>query len=172
MQAQDNAFFEEYKRLDRLCGDMYSCQNGVSTYIAEMEQKANQGRYRVSSWNADYKMLKHVRWVRNQIAHDTGTYRHSEPADLESVKSFYRRILSGQDPLTLLRRAAEAQRKTAQKKAAPRQREREALYRPQPPVFVQPAKKAKRSGKGALVLIALGLALLLLALYLKFPAYF
>lgn len=37
MQPLDNEFFEMYKRLDNLCGDMYSCRHGVSKYISEME---------------------------------------------------------------------------------------------------------------------------------------
>lgn len=113
MQPLDNDFFEEYKRLDRLCGDMYACQNGVSAYLAAMESKAAQGQARVACWNSDYRMLKHVRWVRNQIAHDSGNCQLSEPSDLAFVQDFYSRIFSGQDALTLLRKANEhAQRRT------------------------------------------------------------
>ena len=36
MQAIDNEFFEAYKRLDRLCSDIYGCRNGVSQYIEDM----------------------------------------------------------------------------------------------------------------------------------------
>ena len=65
-------------------------------------------------------MLKHVRWVRNQIAHDSGAYQISEPSDLEFVLNFYERIFSGQDPLTLLRKAteAEAERRKRQARSA------------------------------------------------------
>ena len=115
----DNEFFEEYKRLDRLCSDMYSCQNGVSEYITQMENRSDQGTYRVSSWNADYKSLKHIRWIRNQIAHDSATCQISEPEDLEFVQDFYERIFAGRDPLTLLRKAVEAE--PAQRKQQGRQ---------------------------------------------------
>lgn len=37
MQPADNEFFEEYKHLDKLCGDMYSCRNGISEYIDQMD---------------------------------------------------------------------------------------------------------------------------------------
>ena len=37
MQAIDNEFFEAYKRLDRLCSDIYGCRNGVSQYIEDMD---------------------------------------------------------------------------------------------------------------------------------------
>ena len=29
MNERDNVFFEEYKHLNKLCGDMYLVQNGV-----------------------------------------------------------------------------------------------------------------------------------------------
>ena len=103
----DNEFFEEYKRLAKLCSEMYSCQNGVSEYISQMEIESYRGQYSISSWDSDYKMLKHVRWIRNQIAHDAGAYQISEPNDLIFVKNFYKRILSGNDPLTLLMKSTE-----------------------------------------------------------------
>ena len=37
MEQIDNKFFEEYKRLDKLCGEIFSCRNGVSEYITQME---------------------------------------------------------------------------------------------------------------------------------------
>ena len=43
MQPLDNEFFEEYKRLDHLCADMYSCKNGVSQYIEDMESRIPKG---------------------------------------------------------------------------------------------------------------------------------
>ncbi len=108
MNELDSEFFEAYKSLDRLCSDIYSCLNGVSEYIRDMESKASVGRYKISSWESDYKQLKHVRWVRNQIAHDSSISRISEPADLDFVRDFRKRILSGGDPITLLRKAVEA----------------------------------------------------------------
>ena len=107
MQPADNEFFEEYKHLDKLCGDMYSCRNGISEYIDQMDIKSYKGSPLIPSWNSDYKMLKHIRWVRNQIAHDSGSYQVSEPEDLEFVRNFYDRIFSRQDPLTLLRKEEE-----------------------------------------------------------------
>ncbi len=51
MQAIDNEFFEAYKRLDRLCSDIYGCRNGVSQYIEDMERVSYQGRLAIPSWN-------------------------------------------------------------------------------------------------------------------------
>ena len=108
MYIDDMDFFEAYKRLAKLCSEMYACNNGVSEYISEMERLSSQGKHRVPSWNNDYMMLKHVRWVRNQIAHESDSYQISEPEDLEFVQDFRSRIFSGNDPLTLLRKAIES----------------------------------------------------------------
>jgi len=104
MQELDNKFFEEYKRLDKLCSEILSCQNGVSEYILQME-RTSSGQYKISSWNDDYKKLKHLRWVRNQIAHNTSGYMISEETDLLEVIDFYDRIMSQNDPFAQLWRA-------------------------------------------------------------------
>ncbi len=51
MDELDQAYFEAYKRLDRLCSDMYRQPNGVSQYLTDMEAQAGAGfqhRQRVS----------------------------------------------------------------------------------------------------------------------------
>ena len=50
----------------------------------------------VDSWDYDYKMLKHVRWVRNNIAHGNGSSECSEN-DIKYVKDFYQRIMQQKD---------------------------------------------------------------------------
>ena len=109
MNQRDNTFFEAYKRLDRLCRDILNCQNGVSEYIQQMD-KTPQTQYTVTNWEKDYKMLKHIRWVRNQIAHDTSDAPFSTEADLEFTNAFYDRIINQNDPFSHLRKAE--QRKT------------------------------------------------------------
>lgn len=107
MQALDNEFFEAYKRLDRLCSDIYGCRNGVSQYIEDMERASYRGRFADSSWEQAYKTLKHLRWVRNQIAHDSGEIQICEECDIQDVSDLYDDIMSGCDPLTQLRRYRE-----------------------------------------------------------------
>ncbi len=164
LQLADNEFFEEYKYLDKLCSDMYSCQHGISEYISQMEHKAHQGKYRIPSWNSDYKMLKHVRWVRNQIAHDSGAYPISEPEDLAFVRNFHSRILSGQDSLTLLRKSidAESDRQRQQKKQQPN-----PVSTPDIPRPYTPQKKSSRSWIGVLIGIGI-LALILIRFYMSY----
>lgn len=161
MHIADNDFFEEYKRLEKLCSEMYSCQNGVSEYIAQMERHAYKGQFSVSSWNNDYKMLKHVRGVRNQIAHDSGSYQISEPEDLDFVQEFHSRIYSGSDPLTLLRKAIESEdslRKQQKKQSTTQVQTPTELY------TYRPVQKKSRAWIGVLVGVAI-IALILLILY-------
>ena len=105
MGPLDNEFFEEYKRLDWLCSDMYSCKNGVSRYIEDMESRSRREASSILVWYTDYKLLKHLRWIRNRIAHETDNYQISSESDLQNMRDFYERILSGQDPIALLEKS-------------------------------------------------------------------
>ena len=161
LNLADNNFFEAYKRLDKLCSEMYTCQNGVSEYITQMERRTNIGQYRVPSWNDDYKQLKHIRWVRNKIAHDSGSLQISDAGDLDFVQDFYTRIFTGSDPLTMLRKANEAKHKNLS-----RQKKQQKIYVEEPTVVYTntPNKKKSRSWIG--ILLALGIiALAFLILY-------
>ena len=104
MQQLDNEFFEAYKRLERLCSDMYGYRSGISQYIAEMECQPYRDQLAIPLWDQSYKQLKHLRWVRNQIAHDSGAVQICTERDIRDVNSFYHDIISGQDPLTTLRK--------------------------------------------------------------------
>ena len=64
MQATDQAFFEAYKRLDRLCSDAFSCRNGVTAYIDEMNRCSPRGRRLVPGWEQDLSTLKALRHLR------------------------------------------------------------------------------------------------------------
>ena len=107
MQALDNEFFEAYKRLDRLCSDIYGCRSGVSQYIEDMDEASYLGQLAVPLWGQAYKTLKHLRWVRNQIAHDSGQILICDESDIQDVNDFYDDIMSGRDPLAQLRRYRE-----------------------------------------------------------------
>lgn len=100
------SFIDSYKRLEKLCSEMYGDPHGLSTYIDEMAGKPN-GSYYVSGWNEDLKQLKHYRWVRNQIVHEPGCTEENmcEPGDVQWLDNFYSRIMSTDDPLALYRKA-------------------------------------------------------------------
>lgn len=107
------AFQEEYKKLDKLCKECYSSTEGVSEYIRCMENESHCLSKYISSWEYDYKMLKHVRWIRNQLAHEVGSLQSDicKQEDLDFVMNFYKRIINGVDPLTQMRKLKENVRK-------------------------------------------------------------
>ena len=111
MQATDQAFFEAYKRLDRLCSDAFSCRNGVTAYIDEMNRCSPRGRRLVLGWEQDLSTLKALRHLRNRMAHELDTDGVCTEADAAEAGDFHARILSGNDPLARLNRMAAPERK-------------------------------------------------------------
>lgn len=93
-------FMSTYKHLDNLCSDMNGI--GVTGYIEDMEDSLN-GKFHVPDWENDYRQLKHYRYIRNQIAHET--YADEEnmcsEEDEEWLDDFYDRIMNQTDPLAL-----------------------------------------------------------------------
>lgn len=70
MTQLDNEFFEEYKHLERLCSDMYSCRDGVRQYLEGMESHSSEGERIVPNWKRDYWKLRGLRKTRNVLAHN------------------------------------------------------------------------------------------------------
>lgn len=101
MLELESRLFDEYKHLDAVCRDIFSCQNGVSEYIRQMEQIPPQIRSGIPSWENDYRALKRLRWLRNSIAHDTSS-TDCNIGDIKYLEDFYNRILTQQDPLAIL----------------------------------------------------------------------
>ena len=117
MRELNIEFQEQYKRLDKLCREMYSRGEGVSAYIQDMENTPYSEQLAVYNWDSIYKQLKHVRWMRNQLAHDISIDSDfCEPSDIEWIREFYDSILSGNDPLT---RAYKAKQASMQKRTMP-----------------------------------------------------
>ena len=110
-------FQEAYKRLDKLCKELFLSETGVSTYIREMENAPAAYQNAAATWWSDYKELKHVRWVRNQLAHEVGAMDAGicTKEDLLYVREFYQRILKREDPYAVAAQSVE--RKTAKTKA-------------------------------------------------------
>ena len=100
------SFIDSYKRLEKLCSEIYDDNHGVSSYIDEMINNPIGSRY-VRGWDEDLKHLKHYRWVRNQIVHepDCSEENMCEYGDSEWLNDFHSRIMSGNDPLALYRKA-------------------------------------------------------------------
>ena len=102
------SFMESYKRLDKICKEMYEADKGVTAYIDDMEDKPSGSRY-VYNWQNDLKMLKHYRWLRNQIAHEIDVNEDDSCTkdDIEWINGFYDRIMKQEDPLALYRKATQ-----------------------------------------------------------------
>ena len=101
----DNEFFEEYKHLERLCSDMYSCRDGVRQYLEGMESHSSEGERIVPNWKRDYWKLRGLRKTRNVLAHNMSAYQVCTEQDVEDVKNFADRIIMQKDPLAVLNRA-------------------------------------------------------------------
>ena len=98
MDAIQIEFLDEYKYVDKICREMFGTEKGVSAYIEQLDETPMTVRYWITEWNDEYKQLKHVRWLRNQIAHSTGTVDCTQ-FDLEWLKGFHNRLLTQQDLL-------------------------------------------------------------------------
>lgn len=91
-------FLDEYKYVDKICREMFGTEKGVTAYIEQLDETPMTVRYWITEWNDEYRQLKHIRWLRNQIAHSTG-YVECTQFDLEWLKDFHNRLLTQQDLL-------------------------------------------------------------------------
>lgn len=103
-------FQERYKRLDALCRDLFSSKDGVTRYIQEMENTPYQYRKLILNWDSIYKQLKHLRHLRNQLAHEVGalTSELCTESDINRLTDFYNSILNTTDPLAKVGKAERA----------------------------------------------------------------
>ena len=94
-------FHEQYKRLDALCKDIFSTKDGVTQYICEMEYTELKYSRLIYNWDDIYHQLKHLRWVRNQLAHEIGTFDCDlcTENDVVWIENFYNAVLHSVDPL-------------------------------------------------------------------------
>ena len=102
MDAVQIELLDEYKYVDAICRDMLGAEKGVTAYIEQLDETPMTVRYWITEWNDEYRQLKHIRWLRNQIAHSTESVECSQ-ADLDWLKGFHNRLLTQQER-KLLRR--------------------------------------------------------------------
>lgn len=97
-------FFENYKKLEKLCNEILSVNNGVTQYINEMENILSSKYHSIPNWNSDLSSLKRLRHLRNQMAHNEGAFSENLCTinDVEWIINFHSRILKQTDPLALL----------------------------------------------------------------------
>ena len=116
-------FFEQFKRLDNLCADIFDSHPGVTAYIDHMEATPSAAA-RVAGWPEDLRQLKHLRHIRNHLAHDSGAFleENCTQADIDWLDDFYNRIIKRSDPIALARqqaRSSSAHRQTPSSAKAP-----------------------------------------------------
>ena len=156
-------FINSYKRLEKLCNEIYDSNHGISAYIDDMARLTSASFY-VFNWNDDLKQLKHYRWIRNQIAHDPNCTEENmcEYGDAKWIDDFYDRIMNQSDPLAMYRKATKPQpaAKTKQHCQSP---QLQYTYLVQP----IPSKKKVRKAPGWIVLLIIA-ALIGLFFVLKY----
>lgn len=138
-------FIDSYKRLEKLCSEIYDDNHGVSSYIDEMINTPIGSRY-VRGWDDDLKQLKHYRWVRNQIVHEPGCTEENmcEFGDAEWLEQFRSCIMSATDPLAIYRKARNPQ---------PIQKAKQT-YTPEPRIYTYPQRtKVPQRSAGCLTFV-------------------
>lgn len=121
-------FFEEYKKLDNLCKDLLGSNQGITQYVNEMEQIPFEKSKLVESWQYDYKMLKHIRWIRNNIAHNNECSGCSK-SDVKSVKDFYKKIINQKDPFSVIAQNSRELQRSNNKNYNTKRTDETAVYR-------------------------------------------
>lgn len=108
MNNLNYVFFEEFKRLEKLCNEIYKVHNGITCYIDDMTATYNN-YYNVPNWQSDLKQLKRLRHIRNNLAHEEGAFSQNlcTQNDVKWVRTFYQRIVNQSDPLSIQRRSSQ-----------------------------------------------------------------
>lgn len=126
MRNLNYTFFEEFKRLDKLCGNLYQQPHGVSLYIDEMQSTYDKECQNISGWHDDLKQLKYLRHIRNRLAHEEDAFSEDlcEQEDIDWVCKFYRRVLNQTDPLALFykQKKSRQNKQNAKSKGTPSQK--------------------------------------------------
>lgn len=95
MIEENVEFLEAYKRLDNLVKDSLQSEKGVSDYISIMETERLDYKY-----EDYYKLLKHLRWIRNELSHKPETMKQDmcDMNDIDDVERIYNDFLNMNDP--------------------------------------------------------------------------
>lgn len=112
-------FFDEYKRLDKLCSDMYGkSSGGVTSYINDMESVSSSEVQKILDWNSTYNKLKSLRHIRNQMAHGEGSFDDYVCSydDIEWLRNFRNKIMNVSDPLAIYRNNIKMKKQLQNKK--------------------------------------------------------
>ena len=107
-------FQEKYKSVDNFIKDAQGTSEGVSGYIALMESAVTEGTLfrSIAEWGNDYKHLKRMRWIRNQLAHEVSIDSDiCQEDDYDWLCDFYDRLYDGDDSIARYNRELARQNK-------------------------------------------------------------
>ncbi len=147
-------FIDSYKRLEKLCNEIYGNNHGLSSYIDEMINNPS-GSYYVLGWNENLKQLKHYRWIRNQIVHEPNCTEENmcELEDALWLDNFHSHIMNQTDPLAV-------RRKATRPRAVAKSAQNYQLSQPSYTYHIQTPKQKESSNKTAGLLVFLIIATL------------
>ena len=103
MLEENAKFLDEYNSLDQLIEDAFSSEKGVSEYIDRMYDNVSK-KHLVKNFDHDLKILKDLRYKRNQLAHGDVSMRDNyvSEEDIDNVIYFYNLMIDRKDPLTIM----------------------------------------------------------------------
>ncbi len=105
-------FFEEFKHLDKLCGELYEVEkDGVANYIDDMKSVVPYDYRCIANWKEDLEQLTRMRHIRNKLAHAPGAFDEETctQKDINWIQDFYERILHQLDPIAILYQKSKGQ---------------------------------------------------------------
>ena len=126
MTSLEIAFLDEYKHLDAVCADMFHEKNGVTAYLNYMDTVPGTEQREIGSWSYDRSTLVRLRHVRNQIAHSSESSSCTKE-DLNKLKSFYDRLLHGEDALSVYTKLRTAKQPKQQGRTKRKRRSRKRI---------------------------------------------
>ncbi len=96
-------FLKIYKKLDQLIKDTLQTDEGVTEYINMLAKLSLDGELEQLR-RADYRGLKHIRWIRNKLVHEPDTLESGlcTSDDVIYTTDFYNRLMEGKDCLSVV----------------------------------------------------------------------
>ncbi len=98
-------FLEEFKNLEKICGEIYEVSTGgVTEYINDMKNVSIREYKDIPNWKEDLNDLKRVRHIRNRLAHEQGAFDEitCKQDDIDWIKMFHDRLSRQSDPMAML----------------------------------------------------------------------
>ena len=113
MKKNNQVFFEEYKRLDKLLKEVLSSDIGVTAYIDEMKAVSSYETAKIRGFEHTLKRLKELRHIRNQLAHDNLSFDAdlTDESDIKFLTEFRESVFNTSDPLSLIYKQRSAKNK-------------------------------------------------------------